>query len=64
MHKFKKPAPEVSLNPAHIREQIGHSLRKYYQACMANELSPRLLAVLKRLDEEEGEHVQGQGNEN
>jgi hypothetical protein len=33
------------------REQIGDKLKKYYQACMTEELPPRLLAALKRLDD-------------
>jgi hypothetical protein len=35
-----------------IREQIGHQLKKHYQACMTEELPPRLLALVKKLDEE------------
>jgi hypothetical protein len=31
---------------------IGHKLKAYYQACTTQELPPRLLAVLKKLDEE------------
>jgi hypothetical protein len=31
---------------------IGHKLRAHYQACTTEELPPRLLAVLKNLDEE------------
>jgi hypothetical protein len=41
---------------------IGQQLRTYYQACTAEELPPRLLEVLKKLDEEtpelSKEHVQ------
>jgi hypothetical protein len=58
---YKKPTQEDRLNAASIREQIGYSLRNYYQACMTDEVPPRLLAVLKKLDEERpaaGEHVQ------
>jgi hypothetical protein len=33
------------------REQIGDKLKKYYQACMTEELPPRLLAALKRLED-------------
>ena len=39
---------------------IGDKLRAYYQACMTEQLPPRLLAVLKKLDEEiepSAEHV-------
>ena len=47
-------------NSAGIREHIGRLLRGHYQACMADELPPRLREVLKKLDEEkpELEHVQ------
>jgi hypothetical protein len=31
---------------------IGDKLRAYYQACTTEELPPRLLALLKKLDEE------------
>jgi hypothetical protein len=31
---------------------IGQKLRAYYQACATEELPPRLLALLKKLDEE------------
>jgi hypothetical protein len=31
---------------------IGDKLRAYYQACTTEQLPPRLLALLKRLDEE------------
>jgi hypothetical protein len=31
---------------------IGHKLRAHYQRCTTEELPPRLLAVLKKLDEE------------
>jgi hypothetical protein len=33
-------------------EVIGQQLRAYYRACTTEELPPRLLAALKRLDEE------------
>jgi hypothetical protein len=34
---------------------IGEQLRAYYRACTTEELSPRLLAVLKKLENEEPE---------
>jgi len=44
------------------REQIGDKLKKYYQACMTEELPPRLLAALQRLEDVQPnpsrEHVQ------
>jgi hypothetical protein len=39
---------------------IGQKLKAYYQACGTEELPPRLLALLKKLDEETeppAEHV-------
>jgi hypothetical protein len=35
-----------------VKEQIGKQLRDYYQSCISEELPPRLLAVLKKLDED------------
>ena len=44
------------------RERLGQTLKDYYQACTTDELPPRLLAVLKGLDEDKpelsGDHVQ------
>jgi hypothetical protein len=34
------------------RGQIGDRLKEYYQACTTEDLPPRLLALLKKLDEE------------
>jgi len=50
MHR--KPTSDDCLNAALIREQIGHSLRNYYQARMTDELPPRLLSLLKKLGED------------
>jgi Anti-sigma factor NepR len=33
-------------------ERIGQQLRAYYRACTTEELPPRLLAALKKLDQE------------
>jgi Anti-sigma factor NepR len=35
-----------------VKERIGQQLRDYYDSCISEELPPRLLAVLKKLDEE------------
>ena len=35
-----------------VREQIGQQLKAYYGSRISEELPPRLLAVLKKLDEE------------
>jgi hypothetical protein len=34
-----------------IRERIGEQLREYYRAYATEELPPRLLALIKKLDE-------------
>ena len=49
---YKKPTPEDHLNLARIRERIGHLLKDHYQACTTDKLPPRLLALLKKLDQE------------
>jgi hypothetical protein len=36
-------------------KNIGQQLRAYYQACATEDLPPRLLAVLKKLNNEEPE---------
>jgi hypothetical protein len=51
----KKATTEERLNSARIRDHIGRLLQKHYQACTTDELPPRLLAVLKKLDEEQPE---------
>jgi hypothetical protein len=35
-----------------VKGRIGQQLRDYYSSCLSEELPPRLLAVLKKLDEE------------
>jgi len=44
--------PEELRNWSITREQIGYQLKKHYQACTNEALPPRLLAVIKKLDEE------------
>ena len=44
--------PDQSLHWRKTYEIIGEQLQAYYQACTTKELSPRLLAALKKLDEE------------
>jgi hypothetical protein len=48
----KKPTAEERRNAARIRDHIGHLLKKRYQACVTDELPPRMLALLKKLDQE------------
>jgi hypothetical protein len=58
---YKVHTPEDRLKSARVRERIDQLLKDQYQACTIAELPPRLLAVLKKLEEEEpdsqGEHV-------
>ena len=35
-----------------VKERLRQQLRDYYDWCISEELPPRLLAVLKKLDEE------------
>jgi hypothetical protein len=53
--KNQRPLSKVRLpgeHWSHINERIGRELTKYYQACVTDELPPRLLALLKKLDQE------------
>jgi predicted metal-dependent hydrolase len=60
--KSNRDSPDELRHWSFTRQQIGDKLKKYYQAYMTEELSPRLLAALKKLDEEQPntsvEHVQ------
>ena len=47
-----RATPEEQRNRSIMRERIGHQLKKHYQAFMTEELPPRLLALVKKLDEE------------
>jgi hypothetical protein len=40
---------------SHVNERIGRELKTYHQACVADELPPRLREVLKKLNSEEPE---------
>jgi Anti-sigma factor NepR len=51
----KRVTPEELRNWSITKEQIGYQLRKHYLACTTEELPPRLLALLKKLDEERPE---------
>jgi hypothetical protein len=44
------------LNWCQAKERIGQELRQHYSASMIDELPPRLVAALKKLDEERPEH--------
>jgi predicted metal-dependent hydrolase len=41
------------------REQIGRKLRDYYRAYATEEVPPRLLALIKKLNHEEPEQPEG-----
>jgi hypothetical protein len=47
-----KRTPDQLLYWSQTNKKIGDQLRAYYQAFTTEELPPRLLALLKRLDEE------------
>jgi hypothetical protein len=55
----KKRTPEEDLNWAVTRNIIGELLTKHYRACATEELPPRLLALIKKLDHEEPERPEG-----
>ena len=58
--RFSKRTEE-SPDWSYTKERIGLQLKAHYQALATEELPPRLLAVLKRFEEERpetGEHVQ------
>ena len=56
MQQIKKPRfskrTEESRDWSYTKERIGLQLKAHYQALATEELPPRLLAFLKRLDEE------------
>jgi hypothetical protein len=66
MERAKKQKPLWMLrapdeNRSLTNERIGQELKKYYKSCTTEELPPRLLALLKKLDEEtpeSGDHVE------
>jgi hypothetical protein len=47
-----KRTPDQLRYWSHANWIIGQKLRAYYQACTTEELLPRLLAALEKLDEE------------
>jgi len=48
----KRATPEELRDWLITKGQIGYQLKKHYQTYMTEELPPRLLAALKKLDEE------------
>ena len=56
MQQSKKPTlskrtDDASRDWSHIKDRLGEQLRAQYQAITTEELPPRLLAVLKKLDD-------------
>jgi predicted metal-dependent hydrolase len=51
MQPAKKHVRSGELHRDQTREQIGQKLRDYYRAYATEELPPRLLALIKKLDE-------------
>jgi hypothetical protein len=49
---FSKRTDDAWLDWCQTRDQLGWKLREFYRANMTKELPPRLLAALKKLDEE------------
>jgi hypothetical protein len=60
--RFSKHTAEEWRDWSYTKERIGLQLKAHYQALATEEWPPRLLAVLKKLDEDRpelsGEHVQ------
>jgi hypothetical protein len=50
--RMSEKEPTVQRLNQRARDQIGQQLRHYYGSCIGEKLPPRLLAVLKKLDEE------------
>jgi hypothetical protein len=55
----KSKTPDELRNWSLTKEQIGHQLKKHYQAYTTEELPPRLLALIKKLNHEEPEQPEG-----
>jgi hypothetical protein len=48
----KKRTPDELLAWSLAKERIGDQLKEHYEACTTEELPPRLLTLLKKLDQE------------
>lgn len=48
----RKRTPGELRDWSFTRMHMGQQLKKHYQACMTDELPPRLLALINRLDKE------------
>jgi hypothetical protein len=49
--RFKNLPSDEWLDWCQTKERIGQQLRVYYRACTTEELPPRLLALIKKLNE-------------
>jgi hypothetical protein len=49
---FSKRTDDAWRDWSYTKERIGQQLKDHYQACTNEELPPRLLALIKKLDEE------------
>jgi hypothetical protein len=50
--RFSKRTAEEWRDRAYTKDRISQQLKAYYQALATEELPPRLLALLKKFDEE------------
>jgi Anti-sigma factor NepR len=51
----KKRTPEELRDWSYTKDRIGKQLKEHYQSCATEELPPRLLILIKKLDEESPE---------
>jgi hypothetical protein len=52
LFRSTKDTPNVWLDWSLTKERIGQQLKDHYRACTSEELPPRLLVLIKKLDEE------------
>jgi hypothetical protein len=55
----RSKTPDELRNWSLIKAEIGHQLKKHYQAYTTEELPPRLLALIKKPIHEEPEQPEG-----
>jgi Anti-sigma factor NepR len=49
---FSKRTPDEWRDWSYTKDRIGQQLKAHYQACTTEELPPRLVELLKKLDHE------------
>jgi len=49
---FSKRTDEAWRDWSYTKDRIGQQLKEHYRACATEELPPRLVALLKKLDHE------------